>query len=1134
MAEVFDKLLVSCPNGGGMFLFSHGTVHKLDALDTTGLATRGAHVVRALQPDSLAMLGKAAHTLAGTERQFDDLHDVLLDGQDCYVANTRDNAVVKLDAAGTELRRWSFPGEPDSWHLNCLARWNGRIVFSAFSDRVGHKAYKEPPLDEGFVQDLESGTRLITGLFQPHSLVASGKHLLLANSGAFEIREYDASGRLVRKRALGGYTRGMVRHGKWLFVGLSKTRNVEVSQFATATLVALDAVSWEEVARVSLPAAEIYSVLPLRDADAIEIVARLASHATDRLTSLLDRVEGGLHEAERKMEVAQECTRRLEGQLCEKERQVFGLLETVHGKDIQIQNRDEIARQKEQEIHRRDDMLRDKEDQIQGLENQLRELDVRIQSSDETIRAREAAIGSQRAQISNLEASILDREAEQRKLAESLAAKDRELARLGERGRDMEEALSRLMAAVDARDAQIHKLLDAVNDRDRHAATLTELVSDNRKELISLREGLAVLQARTLALSSESAARERVIAAMQTSLSWRATRPLRAVRQVLSLAVAAHGFQAAARPFNKLRHVSGTLRRTLLDAELRSKYITLARVLGPRAAARHAVAYLRRGGPRVAPAIPPSVFDLRAYTGKRAAILTTGHCLFVAKSIQRALQQIGVDADVITERPANGYQDIPHFVICPQMFERLPGLYTAFQMEQSVSTRWFTPEYLRTLENSFAILDYSIANIDALVEHGLHRKQFYYLPLGYLPGYRAVPMAPGYEYDVLFYGDDHNERRRKFLDALGKVCKVKVINNLFGEDLHAEVAKARVVVNIHYYAGALLETTRLWECISLDALVVSERSSNMEENQDLESLVDFVDVDDIEDMVARVRYWLDDETARRRRIRVNRKLAAGMPNRFEYFFYRFLLAHDNIGFHQFWELAGKKLKLSGDRLCLNLPEYSLRRLSFEKDNHYGFSVFPGLRHKDGWVGCGLSYKLMIMLARQQKLPQVSICEDDVEFRDGFAEDFAEIQTELAGGHERWDVFSGLLGDLHDDAKILKVRNLRNHKFALTNRLISTVFNVYHRRVFDRISLWDDRDRDVVINTIDRYLEHTHLSVLACYPFLVGHKEELHSTLWGVQNGTMADMIQRSQQLFGSKIEAFETGAKKAEVASRPV
>jgi len=372
----------------------------------------------------------------------------------------------------------------------------------------------------------------------------------------------------------------------------------------------------------------------------------------------------------------------------------------------------------------------------------------------------------------------------------------------------------------------------------------------------------------------------------------------------------------------------------------------------------------------------------------------------------------------------------------------------------------------------------------------------------------------------MFYGDDKNDRRQAFLDALGKVCKVKVINNLFGDALHAELAKAKLIVNIHYYEGALLETTRLWECVSFGKLVVSERAVNMAENRDLESLVDFVDLNDVHGMVERVQYWLANESARVVRLKANRETVAQQPNRFEYFFYRFLLAWDIITFHRFWELAGSKLTLAGDKLCLNLPEWFGRRQSFDKDNHYGFAVFPGLRHYRGWVGCGMSYKLMIMLARKQRMPQIVICEDDVEFREGFRADFEVVLEELSNTRSRWDVFSGLLGDLHADAKITSVRDFHGRKLVLTNKLISMVFNVYNRRIFDRVALWDERDRDVNKNTIDRYLEHTHLNVLVCHPFLVGHKGDLHSTLWGIQNGEMEAMIQCSEQLLGRKISDF--------------
>ncbi|MGH8161223.1 MAG: DUF4915 domain-containing protein, partial [Gammaproteobacteria bacterium] len=591
MADAFDNLLVSCPNGGGLFLFSDGTIHKLDGFDTTGLAASGMRVVRAIQPDDLAMLGHFPQTLAGTERRFDDLHDVLLDGRDCYVVNTRDNAIVKLDAVGTEIRRWTFPGESDSWHVNCLAQWNGRIVFSAFSDRPGHKAYKEPPLDGGFVQDLETGDRLLTNLFQPHSLVASGKRLLLANSGAFELHEYDSKGKLIRKLLLDGYTRGIATHGKRVYVGLSKTRNVEVSGLAGATLVALDATTWQEVARVTLPADEIYSVLPLQDATAMGIVAGLASHASARSAALLKAQETELQETRGRLSVAVERSNALDGQVRETERQVFGLLETVQGKDVQIQNRDEIIRGKDAEVQRRDDLVR---------------------ARDEALRDRDAVL------------------------------------------KDSERRIHGLLETVQGKDVQIQNRDEIIQARDDRVADLAQALRDNSNVLAGLGRQIAEVHARLEARTAEVTAREQVIAAMQATLSWRLTGPFRKIQQACTTLARSRPIAAAVRPVNKARHVAGTLRSTLRNPELRAKYWTLARLLGPRAAAHHTLGYLRRGGPRLRPALPPPEFDLQRH--RAVVILTTGHCLFVATSIARALERIGVQSKIITERPANGYE----------------------------------------------------------------------------------------------------------------------------------------------------------------------------------------------------------------------------------------------------------------------------------------------------------------------------------------------------------------------------------------------------------------------------------------------------------------------------------------------
>ena len=433
-------------------------------------------------------------------------------------------------------------------------------------------------------------------------------------------------------------------------------------------------------------------------------------------------------------------------------------------------------------------------------------------------------------------------------------------------------------------------------------------------------------------------------------------------------------------------------------------YLRLAWGKSPAEVLALARGFLGRGGPKpVAP--EPVRFDLRSAAGP-IVILTTHHCEYIARAMRGALERVGIAAEIIFERPVGGYADVPHFVICPQMFPVLPGFYVAFQMEQSVSSRWFTDDYLSRLENSFAIFDYSTRNISFLKDKGLSLKQVYYLPVGHLPGLSASlpPGADTHDYDVVFYGDANNERRQAYLNELRKHCRVRVVSEVFGEELYRILSGAKLVVNIHYYAGALLETTRVWECLSLGKLVVSERSTDMEDHGELQGLVDFVDIDDIPAMVDRVRYWLGHEPEREERVLANQAAITAGFNRFDYFFHRFLLATDNISFDEFWREAGHKYRLQIGSPVPQSAQYTDRTLDFARDNQYGFSLFPGLRHGKGWLGCAMSYKYMVMLAREHGLDRVTICEDDVEFPADFEAACTSIDAYLSAPGARWDIF----------------------------------------------------------------------------------------------------------------------------------
>jgi GR25 family glycosyltransferase involved in LPS biosynthesis len=300
--------------------------------------------------------------------------------------------------------------------------------------------------------------------------------------------------------------------------------------------------------------------------------------------------------------------------------------------------------------------------------------------------------------------------------------------------------------------------------------------------------------------------------------------------------------------------------------------------------------------------------------------------------------------------------------------------------------------------------------------------------------------------------------------------------------------------------------------LSLGRIVVSERASDQPEHTLLEKYVEFLDVDDVEGMVDRVRSLLANRIDLQNVATSRWTELSSQLSQFKFHFMRFLLAIDVIDFDTFWEVSGKYNRLANDRVCLNLPESVERRQSFLSDNEFGFRLFPGLRHSKSWIGCAYSYKYLGRLAKRDGLQQLIVCEDDVEFYPDFEKRFDSIQRELSGKRFKWDVYSGLMADIHEDAEVSAVTKVGSETFVEIDRLISMVFNIYGPRAQTALSLWDPGNRDVQGNTIDRYLEKsTGIDVVVSYPFLVGHKEDLKSSIWGFGNSQYSQMIAASAE-----------------------
>lgn len=524
--------------------------------------------------------------------------------------------------------------------------------------------------------------------------------------------------------------------------------------------------------------------------------------------------------------------------------------------------------------------------------------------------------------------------------------------------------------------------------------------------------------------------------------------------------------------------------------------------------------------PGAAPVRTIDGFDLIQHC-KRIDILSVPHTAYIAKLLQSILLSAGLECQTHLSEPEQ-YEEIPYIMVCPQNFKRFPAVYIAFQMEQTINSRWLTEEYMDILHNAYAVFDYSLENIKYFNKDPLLASKMYYLPVDVCEDM----MDDGYaseekEYDVLFYGAPFVEHRQRYLKPIGEEFNLRIICEQFGPELYREMNKAKILINVHYYEDALLETTRLYETLSVsDCLIISERSGDPREEAALEGIVDFVEVGDVAAMMERIRYWLDHEEERKSAVAKNRATLEARANAAKFFLYRFLLANDRITFDNFYNSVSGYIHFNTDRICLSLPESTTRAAAFEEDNVYGFEFFPGLKHRMGWIGCGMSYKFMLRKAMEQKMEKILICEDDVYFPPDFQERFDHV-LKYAEENNDWNVFSGIMADI-GRVKPLKYAQDEGEEFIYLDKMISMVFNLYDKSMFEAISAWDNMNRDVQKNTIDRYLEDKKLRILATCPFLVGHKEDLHSTIWGQQNTIYTELIANSSVKLQKLVDDYKS------------
>ena len=496
-------------------------------------------------------------------------------------------------------------------------------------------------------------------------------------------------------------------------------------------------------------------------------------------------------------------------------------------------------------------------------------------------------------------------------------------------------------------------------------------------------------------------------------------------------------------------------------------------------------------------------------------IITTRHTSFISNLFVKNLEDCGFIVSVYKSECPPIYDLDMYFVICPQMFNSLPPgeKRICFQMEQSVSSRWFTDEYFSILENSTAVFDYSFDNLKFLDRKAISYPLTYLLPVGgyvdYLTKLELDQLSQSSKTcDVLFFGDTNVARRKDLLAFLGSRFNVRVLNNVFGADLYKEILSAKIVINLHYYEGALLETTRIYECLSLGIPVVSEASVDINSHELLHDVVGFFPVGDKEAMVLAVEKALrQDSTLMDNKIK---KVVNETSEHFSFMFYRALYSLKLIS-HQQWDILSNQFTISSNCLALSMPETVNRRMTYLSVQPESAVLFNGLRFQPGWIGCALSYKYLANKALKSKFKQLEVMEDDVIFSNQYAERREVVDKWLKLNSGKWDVFAGVIADIHKDTKVLKVEVFQGVQFVTINRMTSTVHNIYSEKLLKVLAEWNPKYEDATKNTIDRYIQSkVDIKVVITLPFLVGHRDDVNSSLWGFNNSQYNDWIARAE------------------------
>ena len=192
-----------------------------------------------------------------------------------------------------------------------------------------------------------------------------------------------------------------------------------------------------------------------------------------------------------------------------------------------------------------------------------------------------------------------------------------------------------------------------------------------------------------------------------------------------------------------------------------------------------------------------------------------------ATALSEAFTELGGAAPLV-RHPRDWHGRTP-IVIGPHLLTaqtELPAGSILVNFEQvSMGEGWVSEAYLSLLRR-FPVLDYSERNRMALIAKGIGHARL--IGIGHSPSLLRFAPAPIKDIDVLFYGSI-NPRRKGIIDGLrARGLAVTTLFDVYGAERDASIARAKVVLNLHFYESAIFEVVRVSYLLANGICVLSE------------------------------------------------------------------------------------------------------------------------------------------------------------------------------------------------------------------------------------------------------------------------------------------------------------------------